>query len=369
MRAEILDVSTSQRRRNIPRWQPVALVAAFIVVSIVILAKTQILHIARAAHNDGQLASDSYNYDFGVITPSAARTLQHTFQVQNGTSHAVRILGWKTSCGCTTTDFQTASIASGKTIAVPLSVKWQGRIGFQHAAVVLTTDDIKNPIISLQVQGNVMEMLSVSPASLHFGSVGPGSEVRRIVDVGGPGQSGVYIIAVKSSHKNIVVKRVLPDQTESDQVAGPLGRFSITFSDDGSWKADTHPRVSFLTRSGVAALDLTIDVTASPLVTERTLFWPASKYPFTRYISVCFSNGDVEATIDSDLPAASRFTIEPRPWGTDGRYIRIPVRFDPKLPGNERVAVATLQVRAGNKDASVTLAGVYDGSLSDPKPN
>jgi rhodanese-related sulfurtransferase len=94
-------------------------------------------------------------YDFGSVFEGMA--VEHTFMIKNTGSEILEISGIRASCGCTTTELATTSIAPGESVALDVLVNTTGFSGTISKSITVYSDDPASPLLSLRVTGQVLQ--------------------------------------------------------------------------------------------------------------------------------------------------------------------------------------------------------------------
>ena len=104
---------------------------------------------------------------FSSATPAESRaTAQFTF-VNTGTS-AIRILGAKTTCGCTAAVADSRSIAPGQTGRIDVSFKTLNRRGLYEEPIVVKTDDPGSKETTVTLRVLIRDAVELLPALLFW---------------------------------------------------------------------------------------------------------------------------------------------------------------------------------------------------------
>jgi len=133
-------------------------------VTIVVLALIAVGAAAfAAAPKRGLVAAEKGIYDFGVVPARQAKRCEHIFLVRNTAKEAVRITGFKSSCGCTVAELPASSIPPGGSAEVRVRADWSGVAGSVYARVTLETDNRWTSRVPLMINGEIRRAATTSP--------------------------------------------------------------------------------------------------------------------------------------------------------------------------------------------------------------
>ena|GEM_PF-155317 len=107
-------------------------------------------------------------HDFGSVTEGIAVT--HTFVVRNTGDEVLEISGVNASCGCTTADLASDSIAPGESVDLEVLVDTAGFGGTISKSIAVISNDPDTPTLNLRVAGQVQEADShlISASDAHY---------------------------------------------------------------------------------------------------------------------------------------------------------------------------------------------------------
>lgn len=122
-------------------------------------------------------------YDFGRI--KAGTVVRHDFVVKNTGGTELEIRTVSPGCGCTTAGDWDRRIAPGSQGVIPLQLSTTGFTGNISKHIGITSNDPKNPNVSLEIKGVVWNPIDISPTvavfSVNEGSEAPATRSVRIV--------------------------------------------------------------------------------------------------------------------------------------------------------------------------------------------
>ena len=110
-------------------------------------------------------------HDFGRV--KGEPVISHSFALENRGDSSLVVRRVVTSCGCTTPDARSFTIAPGDTRNLPIKFDLHGRSGKQRQFVTLHTNDPDTPRLALQIMGNAVPPVDISPRTLNLKQVDP----------------------------------------------------------------------------------------------------------------------------------------------------------------------------------------------------
>ena len=97
-------------------------------------------------------------------------------------------------------------VQSGKSGQIEVSVNTQGLMGALDKSVNITTNDPRQPVVTLNVKAIVEPEISVSEPSIYFGTVPKGKEVTKEIYITLPADKPIRILSAESMDQNVAVK-------------------------------------------------------------------------------------------------------------------------------------------------------------------
>lgn len=104
---------------------------------------------------------DNDYYDFGEALLGSKVT--HSFKLQNKGDGLLKIIGVRTSCGCTVAELPKKELKPGESVDVTVTFDTKGRKGRQLQMVSITTNDPSKPTLRLKIGGVVATLITFSP--------------------------------------------------------------------------------------------------------------------------------------------------------------------------------------------------------------
>ena len=119
----------------------------------------------------------------------------HAFVLTNAGTGPVVIRNVRTSCGCTTAQLATGTLAPGQTTELTAVLSLKGRRGLQHKTIRVESNDPVRPVLGLDLTGNVVNVIQVEPDGVHFEGLGRNDVAEKEVMV--TGMSNVTFTVLK----------------------------------------------------------------------------------------------------------------------------------------------------------------------------
>ncbi len=108
-------------------------------------------------------------YNYGTRTDDESVT--HHFVLRNEGTGILKIENVRASCGCTTTDLPTDTLAPGEEVKIGAVTNLRGRQGKQVKTVTVFTNDPENQTIQLRLEGDVQASIMIEPTAVNFGRI------------------------------------------------------------------------------------------------------------------------------------------------------------------------------------------------------
>jgi hypothetical protein len=110
-----------------------------------------------------------------------SESVRHTFAIGNAGDSPLEIRSVRTSCGCTIAEMKQKSIKPGETGLIDTVFELRGRRGAQKKSVRVESNDPKQPVFLLWIEGEITSDLLLSPEYINMGTVPVADSVERIV--------------------------------------------------------------------------------------------------------------------------------------------------------------------------------------------
>jgi hypothetical protein len=123
---------------------------------------------------------DNVNFDFGTIDQQSAA--EHVFLIKNTGDKELEIKRTRSTCGCTVAKPSKKNLKPGESAEIKVTFNAGSRFGAQDKKVTVETNDPKNAQITLNITGNVTQLLTFEPRQLRFNDLEKGkSDTQSIV--------------------------------------------------------------------------------------------------------------------------------------------------------------------------------------------
>jgi hypothetical protein len=140
---------------------------------------------------------------FVAATPSDGKAMGH-FSFTNTGPYPVKIMGLKTTCGCTAATAEKRPIAPGEKGEVVVAYKTVGRRGLHEAPITVKTDDRSAEETVLKMRVLVQDIIEMQPTFLFWKKDEPLSPKKIAVKVTEGFSAGQ--LAASSSDPKVAVK-------------------------------------------------------------------------------------------------------------------------------------------------------------------
>jgi hypothetical protein len=142
-----------------------------------------VLLLARPLCCQPRIEFEETVYDWGRVLEG--ESVNHVFRFRNAGSELLVVPARKviSTCGCTAALVSSERLKPGESGEVRVTFDSRGRVGPQHKAVTIVSNDPEHPTLRLDVKGEVYMILRPSPRSLNFGEVELGTSKTKTVTV------------------------------------------------------------------------------------------------------------------------------------------------------------------------------------------
>ncbi|MBX7075240.1 MAG: DUF1573 domain-containing protein [Pirellulales bacterium] len=149
---------------------------------------------------------DHTTHDFlGVARGS---TVQHRFKLTNPYKEDVHIASVRSSCGCTTPEFNKDTLKTYETGDVIATFNTRAFTGQRGATITVTFDKPFYAEVQLKVSGYIRTDVVLHPAGVAFGSVDVGSPAEERIEIEYAGRGDWKITGIKSPSPYVTAEAV-----------------------------------------------------------------------------------------------------------------------------------------------------------------
>ena len=143
-------------------------------------------------------------HDFGVVARGAlTRT---TVQIENTTGRTVHISSVGTSCGCSSGEIDTQTIAPGESATLTIEMNTRQFHGEKDSNVIVKFDAPRYAEVRIPVRMYCRKDVVLTPGEVNFGAVEKGAGAQRTVQVAYAGYAGWEIRGVQGTGKLLAAK-------------------------------------------------------------------------------------------------------------------------------------------------------------------
>lgn len=169
------------------------------------------------------VACDQPTWDFGTV--AQGKVVRHVFALRNIGDAPLKIESARASCGCTASVVSSNEVPPGGDAQIEVSVNTQGRRGPLEQSVVVTSNDPKQPRLTLKVVGRVEVVAGFTPSTLNLGRLLKGSRRTEVVKVESKDPGVVRLTGVKTNDSRVEARIV------EDQAGGPAVEVVVAAGD------------------------------------------------------------------------------------------------------------------------------------------
>jgi hypothetical protein len=143
-------------------------------------------------------------HDFGTILQG--ENVRHVFVFTNNGDTTLNVEKISSSCGCTAALASAKQLAPGESGEVQTSFDSTRFRGAVKKTVYLYTNDPAQPMIQMQLKGNVKEELTMTPQMVNFGTVAPQKAVKASVSLVNQGDREVRLDGLGTTAPELVAR-------------------------------------------------------------------------------------------------------------------------------------------------------------------
>jgi hypothetical protein len=245
-------------------------------------------------------------YNFGEM--ENAKDVEHTFILKNEGDLSLEIRQVRPSCGCTVANISQKTIPPDGQAQVSTRLSLRGRQGPQRKTISVESNDPKQPMFVLSLEGAAIEEMRVQPNQLFFGRITSDSSVTGAVEITVQGTNVVKVTRTESNTSNLTA-------TTESSPDGKFFRVSVSTQPPlprGMLRGNVHIETDHPKH---AAMDIAVsafivgDITFAP---EELPVVEQAGQPASRYILVRSETGKKFqiVTVEAPLPSMA-YKIQP----------------------------------------------------------
>jgi hypothetical protein len=299
------------------------------------LVAALMLHIGCAAHAQAPtkpiIAIPQQTFDFGKVMEGTK--VEHEFTVSNKGTSDLLIQRVVAGCGCTAAAALNTAIAAAAESKITVSLDTVGMSGLQNKTVRVYSNDTDNPIMTLTLNGDVQQKVTVQPENILFESITRGQKepASRDVKISTERGGNIKIGEIESFSKYVKIENISGDQYEKKftiqlDSALPLGDFreriivSLSGASKSTINIPIYANVKGFLQLNPPALSFGI-ISGKEPITRQVTIENKSSLPYNLTAAVS-SNKAVSAKINELKPGKSYsvdVTIDPKKIESDLR--------------------------------------------------
>ncbi|MDT8419084.1 MAG: DUF1573 domain-containing protein [Desulfuromonadales bacterium] len=160
-----------------------------------------LLLIAAPAWAAPRVKVESSSYDFGEVVQGDK--VEYLFRFRNVGDDVLVIDSVHSSCGCTAALLSAKRIAPGDTGEIRTNFDSSNFRDAVTKTITMTTNDPENSTVRFQLQGQVIQELSLTPARIGFGTLAPGAKVEETVIIKNTSGETVTLDPPRTTNPNL----------------------------------------------------------------------------------------------------------------------------------------------------------------------
>jgi hypothetical protein len=145
-------------------------------------------------------------FDFGSVWQG--ENVTHNFKFQNVGDDTLKISKVRASCGCSKAEASTNKIPPGRFGEIEVAFKTGGYLGRQTKNISVYSNDPTNPVVKLQLKGEVKMEVEVRPSYLSFGSIPKHTQATGQFEVIQRGEQELIIERVTTNKESLKIDSV-----------------------------------------------------------------------------------------------------------------------------------------------------------------
>ncbi|PLX89677.1 MAG: hypothetical protein C0619_10760 [Desulfuromonas sp.] len=157
--------------------------------------------IAVPAWGAPQVKVETSSYDFGEVVHGDK--VDYTFRFRNVGDDILVIESVHSSCGCTAALLSAKRIAPGDTGEIRTTFDSSNFRDAVTKTITMTTNDPQSSTVRFQLQGQVRQELSLTPARIGFGTLAPGAKVEETVIISNTSGETVTLEAPRTTNPSL----------------------------------------------------------------------------------------------------------------------------------------------------------------------
>ncbi|MBL7661983.1 DUF1573 domain-containing protein [bacterium] len=161
-----------------------------------------------AQENVPQIYVDAVTHKFGTV--SEGFKVKHDFAVKNLGQAPLVLRQLQAGCGCTAALADSSTIAPGGATLIHVTFDTSGFYGYKSKDIRIESNDPRQPVLVLNLEGIVEREINIDPPRLYFGQIRKGSEASQSVKLNL--KQNVKILEVTSRSDDFTITKQAEDQ-------------------------------------------------------------------------------------------------------------------------------------------------------------
>lgn len=149
---------------------------------------------------------ETTSHDFGAVARGAK--IEYRFLFENIYEEDVHIANVRSSCGCTTPDWNKEAIKTFEKGEILAVFNTRSFLGSKNATLTVTFDKPFYAEVQLQISGYIRSDVVLSPGSVDFGSVDHGTAAERKIAINYAGRNDWKVVDVRSANPHLEAELV-----------------------------------------------------------------------------------------------------------------------------------------------------------------
>lgn len=278
-----------------------------------------ILALAAETGTEGgpRLVCDKPEFDFGIVDNNTS--VEHVFVLKNEGDKPLDIKKVRACCGASA-KLEKNIVAPGSNTTVKVKLSLRGRTGRQRKAMVVMSNDPKQPNYQLVITGIATTEIDVRPSFVYFRDIGENDVVEKRVVISSKPDIVFHVTNVVSTSDRYVVEQKTVEHGKKYELTVrtvpplPLGVTS----------GNVIVRTDYPKRARIP-VRVTVRVSGELVVTPDKLFFRVEEEkvkPVTRYITIRSRTGKAFKVL-SVKPPRDDMKVKVLPWGKAGHRVQV----------------------------------------------
>jgi Protein of unknown function (DUF1573) len=152
---------------------------------------------------------DRASHNWGHVRPGSR--LSTAFVIRNAGGIRLTFGKPRASCGCTKPELPVRGLAPGASTKLEIGFEAPNDLGAVYHFVTIPTNDPRRPELTLSLFAEVWQSIQASPQAIDFGSLRPGQEVERAIQLFSPDERGFITRHLSADIPQVSVRAEQPN--------------------------------------------------------------------------------------------------------------------------------------------------------------